>query len=1014
MIRMRLIISSLFFLSGSAGLIYEVVWAKHLSLFLGNTTQAHTIVLATFMGGLALVYYVFGKIADRTESGLKLYGWMEFVIGVYGLLFAPILGLLGPAYIELVSRFGFDSYLTVTLKFILPILLLLVPTTLMGGTLPVLSRVVVHSLGEIRREVGKLYFVNSIGAVVGTLLASFVLIPVFGLNLSVTAASVLNLMVGFTALALRPWEKATRETDASRPIYDDTPKVVYTPWQIRTIILGVTLSGGAALIYEIAWIRLLSLVLGSSTYSFSLMLAAFITGIALGSFIVSRRWVLVFEPYLLFAFAEIGIALSIIVTLPLYERLPFYFAVLANVIVRVPETFWIYQLAQLSVCFFLMFFPTLFLGMTLPLASQVVAPSLKRLGQDVGNVFGANTVGTLIGTITAGLLLLPLLGLKRLIEFGILINIMVGVAAFWVGPFRLQKKGLILGSSLVVMVLYLHLFSSWDKNILSSGAFRMRGFYGGITFKDFKKRLGEQILYYKDGTNMTVAVTRGKDDGIMLRVNGKTDASTSGDLGTQILLGQIPLLLKPDAEDVLVIGLGSGITAGSVLRHPIKRLDLVEISSEVVEANRFFAAHNYEALKDPRLRLTLEDAKTFLKITKQLFDVIISEPSNPWIAGIGSLYSMEFYQDVRKRLRPEGLMVQWIHTYEMTDETLRLVLRTFTRSFKHVTLWSTKTRDLLLIGSTGPVPVDYKKSLTRFNNTKVNEDLRRVGIESLSTILSLQVTSDVGVRKTAGQGRVNEDLFPILEYEAPKAFFLGQHSRLLISNDERLRRRDGSSLYFTQYLREHPLSANDIKDIATYHLTHSSLNVLKLSQSYVDLWIKLDPNDPEAHWALARIEKQRGDLKAARTELGYLLEIDPDNKEYLEAAAHLEFEIYLNHRSILNSLTPEKALMYYHRLLKLEVNKKDRIYRKISQVYAAERDFKSATDYLERAALHAQKNKGEFRSDILWLEMADLAIDMGDLKRAVVYVREALAHNPRNTVAKKSLQRLYRLQKMEE
>jgi len=364
---------------------------------------------------LALGYCVFGKIADRAGSGLKLYGWMELVIGVYGLLFVPLLVWLGPVYIALVSRFGFDSLFTATLKFIFPIFLLLVPTTLMGGTLPVLSRVVVHSLGEIRREVGRLYFVNSVGAVVGSLLASFVLIPQFGLNLSVIAGSILNLIVGFTALAIRPWEKDTRESGASRPIPDDTPRGVYTPWQIRIVILGVTLSGGAALIYEIAWIRLLSLVLGSSTYSFSLMLAAFIAGIALGSFIVSRRWVSGCEPYLLFAFAELGVALSIILTLPLYERLPFYFAVLANIFVRVPETFWLYASVQFSICFLLMLFPTLFLGMTLPLASQVAAPSLKRLGEDVGNVFAVNTGGTLIGTIAAGLLLLPLLGLKGLI-----------------------------------------------------------------------------------------------------------------------------------------------------------------------------------------------------------------------------------------------------------------------------------------------------------------------------------------------------------------------------------------------------------------------------------------------------------------------------------------------------------------------------------------------------------------------------------------------------------------------
>lgn len=1008
MIGTRFIISSLFFLSGSAGLIYEVVWAKHLSLFLGNTTQAHTIVLATYMGGLALGYFLFGKIADRAGSGLKLYGWMEIVIGVFGLLFVPFLGWLGPAYIALVSRFGFDSLFAVTLKFILPILLLLVPTALMGGTLPVLSRVVVRSLGKIRREVGRLYFVNSVGAVVGSLVASFVLIPRFGLNLSIIAACILNLIVGFTALAIRSWEKSPKERGASRPITDDAPSGVYTPWQIRIAIIGVALSGGAALIYEIAWIRLLSLVLGSSTYSFSIMLAAFITGIALGSFVVSRRWISRYDPFLLFAFAELAIALSIIITLPLYERLPFYFAVLANIFVRVPETFWLYELTQFSVCFFLMLLPTLFLGMTLPLVSQVTAPSLKKLGENVGNVFAANTVGTLVGAITAGLILLPLFGLKRVIEIGVLINIIVSVVAFWVGPLRLQKRGLILGTSLALLFLYLHLFSSWDKNILSSGSFRMRGFYGGMSYKDFKKQVDEEILYYKDGVNGTVAVTRRKDNAIILRVNGKPDASTGGDLGTQILLGHIPLLLKPEAHNVLVIGLGSGITAGSVLRHPIEKLDLVEISSEVVEGNRFFAAHNYEALKDPRLKLTLEDAKTYLKVTQQHYDVIISEPSNPWIAGIGSLFSMEFYHDVRKRLQPGGLMVQWIHAYEMTDETLKLVLRTFTRSFEHVTLWSTMTGDLLLVGSRIPVSVDFKKSLTRFNYPKVNEDLRRLGIESLPTILSLQVASDIGVRRAAGKGRVNEDLFPILEYEAPKAFFLGRESRFLISHDERLHPRDGSPIYFTQYLENHPLTKRETKDIAVYYLNYSSLNARALSQTFVDLWLQQDPKDPEARWALVRIEKQRGDLRAVRKELRNLLTRDPDNKKYIETAAQVEFQIYLNQRSLINSLSPERALSYYHRLLNLEDNKKERIYRKISQVHAAERNYKLATDYLEKAAFHAQNN-GSIHLDRLWLEAADMALEMDDLRKAVIYVRKALAYNPENNVAEESLQHLLRL-----
>ena len=354
-----LIISLLFFVSGIAGLIYEVVWAKHLSLFLGNTTHAHTIVLATFMGGLALGYYLFGKIADKARSALSLYGWMEICIGLSGLFFVPLIGWLGSAYISLIVQFGLDSIVATAFKFALSILLLLLPTTLMGGTLPVLSRFVIRSLERVKSQVGWLYFLNSIGAVAGSLLAGLVLIPRFGLNLSITVAVVLNLVVGLVALALRPWEKRENERAASQSTQENTTRDLYTPWQIRVAVLGIALSGGAALIYEIAWIRLLSLVLGSSTYSFSLMLAAFIAGIALGSFIISKKWVLRFEPYHLFAFAELGIALFIVLTLPLYERLPFYFAVLANLFIRAPQTFWLYELTQFFICFFPIFSPNL-------------------------------------------------------------------------------------------------------------------------------------------------------------------------------------------------------------------------------------------------------------------------------------------------------------------------------------------------------------------------------------------------------------------------------------------------------------------------------------------------------------------------------------------------------------------------------------------------------------------------------------------------------------------------------
>ena len=1007
---MRFIIFILFFLSGMAGLIYEVLWAKHLSLFLGNTANAHTVVLATFMGGLAVGYFLFGKMVDRAGSALGLYGWMEMAIGLSGALFVPLLGGLGSLYISLVSRFGSDSVLATPSRFILSSLLLFLPTVLMGGTLPVLSRFVVRSLGEVESQVGWLYFLNSLGAVCGSLLAGFLFIPRLGLNLPLMVAAALNLFVGLTALVLRRWERYERDETAAPTTSHIHEGALYTPWQLRIAVLGIALSGGAALIYEIAWIRLLSLVLGSSTYSFSLMLAAFIAGIALGGFVVAHRWMGKFEPYLLFAVAELGVALSIILTLPLYERLPFYFAILADLLIRVPETFWLYQLTNFFICFLFMLFPTFFLGMTLPLVSQVATRSLKTLGENVGNVFAANTAGTLLGAVAAGLVLLPLLGIKRLIEVGVLINLLVGSFALWIGPYLTwKKKTLTLGTCFALFVFYLSLFPAWDKNILSSGVFRVRGVLLGMSYQGFKRSHRDEVLYYKDGANVTVTIVQAKDGEMILKVNGKPDASSRGDLPTQILLAQIPLLLKPDAKSVAAIGLGSGITAGSILRHPVERLHLVEISPEVVEGSRFFALHNHDALRSPRLKLYLEDGKTFLKVTPERYDIIISEPSNPWIAGIGNLYSVEFYQDVRKRLQPDGLVVQWFHIYEMTDDTLKLVLRTFTESFEHVTLWNSTGSDLLLIGSKVPFSVDFKKSLERFNYEAIKEELKRLGIESFPTILSLQMASDEGVRKAAGKGRVNEDLFPLLEYEAPKAFFLNQSSQFLISYDERTHPRERSPLYLTQYFEKNRLSVKENKDMTRYHLSYGGPTRLFLARAFVDLWLQQTPRDPEAHWLLARIEEERGNREAARRELKFLLNLNPDHPEYLEAAARLEFHAYLNQRSLLNPLFPQKALDYLHRLLSLDGSKKDQIYRRIAQVYAADRDYRSALDNMEKAASYAQRHKGELQPDALWLEAAAMAIEMDDLKTALTYLQEALAYNPRNLAVKKSLEQLSQL-----
>ena len=643
------------------------------------------------------------------------------------------------------------------------------------------------------------------------------------------------------------------------------------------------------LAYEIAWIRLLALVLGSSTYSFSLMLAAFIAGITLGSYLISRRILPRVDSYLLFGIAGLGIGMSIIVTLALYERLPYVFLCLSGILNRTPETFFLYETGKFLFCFLLMMLPTTFLGMTLPLATRIVTQSVTQMGRNVGLVFSLNTLGNVLGAVLAGLWLLPLLGMKTLIESGVMVNLLIGAAVLWTAHGWVSWRRVFLtGAGLAGLFLVMLSTPAWDQLMLTSGQFRTRQIASHHSYDDYRQSIHTQsLLYYKDDKDTTVAVAQGKDGDLFLKVNGRNDASSRGDLPTQLLLAHVPLLLKPDANQVLVVGLGSGITAGSALRYPLQRLDLVEISAGVVEAADFFKEHNYNVPQDARLHLYLEDAKTFLRLSPRRYDVIISEPSNPWIIGIGNLFSVEFYREVRQHLSAGGILAQGFRTYEMDNDSLRLILRTFASVFEHVTLWKTLGGDVMILGSASPMEVNFSRVAERFNRDQVKEDLQRIKISNLSTLLSLQIASDSTVRKMAGRGRLNEDRFPILEYEAPKAFFLGSVANVMQSHDERDMPVEGNGLYLVRSLKERQalLSAEELNDLTGFHRGYGATNLLK---GAVNEWLRRFPEDRQALWALVQAQKAAGQLDSAMTTLTPLLQEAPNNPDYLSMAADLE------------------------------------------------------------------------------------------------------------------------------
>ncbi|RLB13419.1 MAG: hypothetical protein DRG82_15735, partial [Deltaproteobacteria bacterium] len=680
----------LFFLSGFCALVYEIIWMRRFAVSFGNTTYAVTVVLAAFMGGLAAGSRLFGLRADsqgRKAALLSYYGWMEITIGAYCLFFERLMQAQDEFLLWFYHAYDPSPTESLAVKFFLSVILLLVPTILMGGTLPVLIKALTRTLPDVGRITGRLYFINCLGAVIGVLAVAFWMIQNLGMSLSSAVAAAVNITVGLVALSLRgklaelPRRASPlRETALESPAQEESPRVV------KWALAGIFTSGLTAMIYEVAWTRVLSLVLGSSTYSFALMLAAFISGIALGSFLISRYMGKITGPAFFFALCQLAIGVSVLAMLPLYSRLPLFFLRCRELVNFSYET---HEVFKFSLCLLVMLVPTTLFGMGFPLVSRLAADTLGKLAGKVGEVYALNTLGNILGAVASGILMIPLLGLKLTLETAVLLNIAAGgMILVALGTRRKKQSVKVLIFSGLALMSYFLVAPGWDRFLLTGGAFRFHRTPKATAEQYSQKAHERELLFYREGISTTVTVER-HDSLLVLRVNGKADASTGLDMSTQLLLAHLPMLLHDSPSRVLVIGAGSGVTCGAALAHPeLETLYCVEISPGVIQGSRFFSEQNHRYWEDPRTRIIIDDGRNFLFRTEEKLDVITSEPSNPWIAGIGNLYTEEFYQNCRQRLAPGGIICQWIHLYEMDETVLKIILRTFRKVFPQAVAFS--------------------------------------------------------------------------------------------------------------------------------------------------------------------------------------------------------------------------------------------------------------------------------------------------------------------------------------
>lgn len=760
------LLGTCFFLSGATALVYEVVWLRMLGLLFGHTVYAVTTVLAAFMAGLGLGSLLFGRRAPRLGDPIRTYGVMEVGIGLYAALTPWLLRAISTVYVDLhrAVDLSYDAFSFV--QFLVVFSLLLVPTTLMGGTLPILSQVIVAQGDAMARPVGLLYALNTFGAVLGVALAGYSLLPGLGNRTTLWLAAAANVAVGLVAMLYSAKARATAAGATGRPLSRAVLAGASRSGVWPVVALGV--SGAASMIYEVAWTRALSLVIGSSTYAFTAMLLVFLGGIAGGAALYAwlrgRRRATPAG----FAGLQIGIGLTVAIALLVFERMPELFLLG----VKWSDSPRFVQAVQLAVSAAALLPSTVLIGATFPCAAGVAGGGPTAAGRHVGRLYAANTLGAIAGTVLAGFVLVPTVGMHSAITIGAALNFLLGAALLVrVRPATAWPRAAAAATGLAgVGVLFLPI---WDLRTISSGPAVYAKRYLAVDGASAAR----EVLFYRDGPSATVTVERAAGF-LSLLVNGKVDASTApADMPTQLMLGHLPLLLHPAPRTVLVIGLGSGITAGAVARHPVQHLDVVEIEPAVVEASRFFRAENGDVLSDPRVRVVVGDARSFLLTAPTRYDVITSEPSNPWIGGIASLFSLEFFQLARQHLQPGGIMLQWIHAYNLLPQDLRTVVETFRTVFPALSVWQVGPGDFLLLGRAEPAPIDLNVIKARYDtNPTVRQDLERMRMGGWAGILGYFVLGAGDAGRYASHADVNTDDRLSLEFSAPRALYLDTHA----------------------------------------------------------------------------------------------------------------------------------------------------------------------------------------------------------------------------------------------
>ncbi len=757
----------IFIFSGASGLIYQVIWMRQLTLIFGSTVFATSTVLTAFMAGLALGSYYFGrKIDESDQSPLRMYALLEAGIGAFCLVWPLILSVLGGLYVLIHRNVTSEFYTLSLIRFVLTVAVILIPSTLMGGTLPVLTRFFVKRLEQLGTNIGVLYALNTFGAVIGTVAAGFFLLEAFGIRWTLGIGIAINFAVAAIALVLTQRVSGTEDISSQQSAVSSQPEdlvaesrtqLPHTDNQQPTtnnhlVLWAIGVSGFCALAYEVLWTRIMVFFLGSTTYAFATMLAAFLFGIALGS-VVFARWVdRMQQPITVFGIVQLGIGLFALILMPAFEEL--YGMTRAFQSTFGSSRFWAF-----FSCFLVMCLPTFLMGASFPLVTKIYTGSERRLGRSIGNVYAVNTVGSILGAFCAGFILIPLLGIRPSIVLMVALNTGIGCLLVLKSGQQTETGGALLqGISIGMPILnaglaVILLLTLNQPLFLKSAIFKTQ-------------RPGDTLVDYNEEVDATVTTLK-DDEGVYrlyVDTNQAADASR-WDSPSHRVIAHLPLLLHPRPKRALVVGFGMGLTSYSITQHGVQ-VDAIELSKGVISAaQKHFTHVNGNVFESPLFDYKINDGRNHILMTKTKYDMISTGIIHPLVsAGSSNIYTADFYRLCRRILSEDGIMCQWVPLHRLPETHYKMIVRTFIEVFPHTTLWYKYTPDfVILIGTREPLRIDYKNFIARAQIASISEGLAADDLDGMSLLDSFMMGPET-VRKYVGVGPVHTDNRPRLEF----------------------------------------------------------------------------------------------------------------------------------------------------------------------------------------------------------------------------------------------------------